>query len=146
MNGIGDISQRLAQVGGGASRVAGGVGGGGGASFEEALKQAGAKGEMKAAREAAGSLVAHALILPVLKQLRRGTWGQDTPFSAGIGEKTFGPEFDMQIADRVAHSPRMGVTDALAKRLLGRGGTGADSVKALYGKAAASVNGVDLNG
>jgi hypothetical protein len=72
------------------------------------------------AEKAAGDLTSNALILPMLKQLRRSVWNQNTLFSGGIGEKTFGPEFDMQIADRIAHSPRLGVKTALASRLMQR--------------------------
>ena len=72
------------------------------------------------AEKAAGDLASNALILPMLKQLRRSPWGENTLFSGGIGEKAFGPEFDMQIADRIAHSPRLGVTQALASRLMQR--------------------------
>ena len=68
----------------------------------------------------AGDLVANALILPVMKQIRRSVWAKDGLFTGGIGEKTFGPEFDMQIADRIAHSPRMAVTNSLAQRLIAR--------------------------
>jgi hypothetical protein len=68
----------------------------------------------------AGDLVSNALILPMLKQLRRSPWGENTVFSGGIGEKTFGPEFDIQIADHIAHSPRLGVKAAIASRLMQR--------------------------
>jgi hypothetical protein len=71
----------------------------------------------KKAEKAAGDLVANALILPVMKQLRRSPYGENTVFSGGMGEKAFGPEFDIQIADRLAHSPRMAVTQVLANRL-----------------------------
>ena len=74
----------------------------------------------EAIRKVAGDLVSQALILPILKQIRRGTFGKNTPFSPGTGEKTFGPEFDIQIADRIAHSHRMAPTDALAARLTKR--------------------------
>jgi hypothetical protein len=67
--------------------------------------------------KAAGDLVANALILPVMKQIRRSPWGENSVFSGGNGEKTFGPAFDMEIADRLAHSPRMGATQALVARL-----------------------------
>jgi hypothetical protein len=73
------------------------------------------------AEKAAGDLVSNALILPMLKQLRRSVWGQNTVFSAGIGEKAFGPQFDIQIADRIAHSPRLGLKTALTERLIKRG-------------------------
>jgi hypothetical protein len=74
----------------------------------------------EAIRKVAGDLVSQALILPILKQIRRGTFGKGTPFSPGTGEKTFGPEFDIQIADRLAHSPHMAPTDAIAARLMQR--------------------------
>jgi len=74
----------------------------------------------EAIRKVAGDLVSQALILPILKQIRRGTFGKNTPFSPGTGEKTFGPEFDIQIADRIAHSARMAPTDAIAARLMQR--------------------------
>jgi hypothetical protein len=43
------------------------------------------------------------------------------PFSQGKAEKAFGPEFDMQLADRIAQSPRLGIKDALVDRLMRRG-------------------------
>jgi hypothetical protein len=69
------------------------------------------------ARKAAEGLVSNALILPVLKQLRHDPFGKNTIFSPGTGEKTFGPEFDMQIADRIAQSPAMAATQVLTKRI-----------------------------
>ncbi len=65
----------------------------------------------------AGDLVAHALILPMLKQVRRGSETGNPVFNGGMGEKTFGPEFDMTLAERIAHSPNLPVKDALVKRL-----------------------------
>ena len=70
------------------------------------------------ARKAAEGLVTHALILPMLKQLRHESLGQKGVFAPGTGEKTFGPEFDMQIAERIAQSPKMGVTASLTQRLM----------------------------
>jgi hypothetical protein len=72
------------------------------------------------AQNAAKGLVSAALILPVLKQIRRSPFNQEGPFSPGIAEKTFGPEFDMQLADRIAQSPRLGVTQALTRRMMNR--------------------------
>jgi hypothetical protein len=74
----------------------------------------------KKAEDAAAGLVSNALILPILKQIRRSPWGENSVFSGGIGEKTFGPQFDMQLADRIAHSPRLGIKNALADRLMKR--------------------------
>ena len=76
----------------------------------------------KQAEEAATGLVSQALILPILKQIRRSPFNGEGPFSPGTGEKTFGPEFDMQIADRIAQSPKLGIKKALADRLMKHGG------------------------
>ena len=70
------------------------------------------------AEKAAAGLVSNALILPILKQIRRSTFGENSVFSGGTGEKTFGPQFDMQLADRIAQSPRLGVTSVLADRIM----------------------------
>ena len=86
------------------------------------LTQPQAYGEKrKEAQEAAAGLVSTALILPILQQIRRSPFNQEGPFSPGTAEKTFGPEFDMQIADRIAHSPRLGITKALTDRVMSRG-------------------------
>lgn len=77
---------------------------------------AAAEAHAKAEKAAAG-LVSNALILPILKQVRRSSFGENSVFSGGNGEKAFGPEFDMQLADRIAQSPRLGVREALVKRL-----------------------------
>jgi len=84
-------------------------------SFQDQIKQA--QDQQRKVKKIAGDLVSNALILPVLKQIRRSPFAQKDIFRGGIGENTFGPEFDMQMADRIAHSPKMTVTDALARRL-----------------------------
>ena len=61
------------------------------------------------AEKAAEGLISNALILPILKQVRRSSFGENSVFSGGNGEKAFGPEFDMQLSDRIAQSPRLGV-------------------------------------
>jgi hypothetical protein len=72
------------------------------------------------AEDAAAGLVSMALIMPMLRQVRRSAMNTKGPFSPGIAEKSFGPEFDMQLASRIAHSPRMGATKVLADRLMKR--------------------------
>jgi hypothetical protein len=74
--------------------------------------------QRKQAEDGAAGLVANALILPILKQLRRSSFGENTVFSGGNGEKMFGPQFDMQLADRIAHSPNLGIKNVLADRLM----------------------------
>jgi hypothetical protein len=93
-------------------------------------------------KKVAGDLVANALILPIMKQIRRSVWAKDSRFTGGIGEKTFGPEFDMQIADRIAHSPRMSVTNSLAQRLMARTGNKTAATQ----PTATQETGVDLHG
>jgi len=95
--------------------------------FNEILNQATtgdgltlAQRKQKEAEKVAGDLVAQALILPMLKQLRQGSLATNTLFGGGLGEKTFGPEFDIQIADRLAHSPQLGIQTSLAARILKR--------------------------
>jgi hypothetical protein len=72
------------------------------------------------ADDAAAGLVSEALILPIFKQLRRSAEEMKGPFSPGIAEKSFGPRFDIQLADRIAQSPRLGVKRALSDRLMKR--------------------------
>ena len=111
-------------------------------NFGKLLNQAAGKSSDKSdarkkAEAAAAGLVSNALILPVLKQLRRSPWGGESVFSGGNGEKSFGPQFDMQLADRIASSPRLGVKNALADRLMKRG---------LEKQTAATNKGFDVNG
>jgi hypothetical protein len=81
------------------------------------------------AEKGAEGLVSNALILPILKQIRRSPFGENNVFSGGNGEKAFGPEFDMQLADRIAQSPRLGVREALVKRLESRSTPASSSSK-----------------
>jgi hypothetical protein len=97
------------------------------------------------ADKAAGDLISNALILPMLKQLRRSPWGENTVFSRGIGEKTFGPQFDMHISDRIAHSPRLGLKTALTQKLLNRGST-ATVTDSSSSETAPTGTGLDVNG
>jgi hypothetical protein len=90
-------------------------------TFEKITNPEGYTARRKEAEEAAAGAVSQALILPILKQIRRSPFNQAGPFSPGIGEKTFGTQFDMAIADRIAQSPRLGIKEALADRLMKRG-------------------------
>lgn len=86
------------------------------ADFDEMVGQA-RRGEQIQA--AARTLTAQALVLPILQSLRSGSlaWG---PFGAGDAEKSFGPMLDVQIADRIASSPRLPVASAIEARLRAR--------------------------
>ena len=110
-------------IAGGTTGGLGAVAGVAGANFGSYLADAQTKAQasntqsQQESRKAAEGLVSNALILPMLKQLRHSTFNQKGIFAAGNGEKAFGPEFDMQIADRIAQSPRMTVTASLTQRL-----------------------------
>ena len=111
-------------------------------NFGKLLNQAAGKTSDKSdarkkAEAAAAGLVSNALILPVLKQLRRSPWGGESVFSGGNGEKSFGPQFDMQLADRIAQSPRLGIKNVLADRMM---------KKAPQKTAAAKKSGIDVHG
>lgn len=115
--GLGELQGAAAGSGKGAP-VAGGRGFG--AALEGVVSGKVTLAEKQAhaqAQKAAGGLVANALILPVLKQVRRSHLGEKGVFSGGIGESSFGPQFDMEIADRLANSPQMAATQALTARL-----------------------------
>jgi Rod binding domain-containing protein len=70
------------------------------------------------ARKAAAGLVSQALILPMLEQVRREASEVKTPFTPSNGENVFGTQFDQVIADHIANSSRMTVTNSLATRLM----------------------------
>jgi hypothetical protein len=87
--------------------------------FKGTLEEARQKRE-KQVHEAASGLVAHALILPMLKQIRQASFNQEGPLAPGNGEKAFGTQFDIEIAEHVARSPRMALTESLSKRMMSR--------------------------
>lgn len=68
------------------------------------------------ARDAARKLVAHALVLPVLKQFRE-TNKAAAPFAPNQAEKAFGSVMDQELASRLVSS-KWGLVDAVARRLL----------------------------
>jgi hypothetical protein len=98
----------------------------------------------QAAEKTAGDLVSTALILPVLKQLRRGSLNHNPVFGGGDGEKTFGPLFDTQIADRIAQSPNLPIRQSLADRMLNRGKVIDRRPAAL--KAKTATQGINVHG
>jgi len=104
------------------------------------------KARREKAEKAAGDLVSNALILPMLKQVRRSPWGENGVFSRGIGEKAFGPQFDMQISDKIAHSPRLGLKAALTERLIKRGQTDAPDNAKLKPRAPETTGSIDVHG
>jgi hypothetical protein len=121
---IQNTTNLMGGIGPGASPVAGNTGSGGSAnSFSSILS--GVQGSVEDAKKArakktedvAGSLVAYALILPMLKQIRQSPWNKSGPFAPGNGEKAFGTQFDIEIAERIARSPRMSLTESVRQRL-----------------------------
>ncbi|MBM4113798.1 MAG: hypothetical protein FJ253_10610 [Phycisphaerae bacterium] len=85
-------------------------------AFERTLAEARRDGEI---RDAARALTSQALVLPVLQQLRAGSlaWG---PFRDNEAAKAFAPLLDQAISDRIAASPRLGVTERIEERLRAR--------------------------
>lgn len=88
--------------------------------FSAALARAGAGGKGEA-REAAEQLVAASLVSPVLKSLREST-GAAGPFAPGRGERMFRELQDAVLAQRLVKSAQWPLVDALAQRMLQRGG------------------------
>ena len=74
------------------------------------------------AREAAESLVAHALVLPVLKSLRE-TNSAAPPFAPGAHERTFGAMADIRMADHLVRASRFPLVEAVERWLVKHGGT-----------------------
>lgn len=85
-------------------------------TFDDALSRATRAADV---RTAARSLTAQTLVLPILKELRASStaWG---PFAAGDAEKAFRPMLDLEIADRIAASPRLPVARMIEERLVAR--------------------------
>lgn len=65
--------------------------------------------------EAAKKLVAHALVLPILKQFRE-TNQAAAPFAPNQAEKAFGSVMDQEMASRLVSSG-WGLVEAVARRL-----------------------------
>jgi hypothetical protein len=147
---VSGTNQAMGAAGGGTGAASSAPAAAGGAAFEQVLTRQGqaltpqAKAHAKA-EKAAGDLVANALILPLLKQVRRSPWGENSVFSGGIGEKSFGPQFDIQIADHLAHSPRMAVTQVLTAKLEKRGTKGSAASAGKMTQATANGK-LDLHG
>lgn len=67
------------------------------------------------ARDAARNLIAHALVLPILKQFRE-TNNAAAPFAPNQAERAFGSVMDQELASRLVSS-KWGLVDAVARRL-----------------------------
>ena len=85
-----------------------------GGSFDQTLRTAGSKDELK---EAASKLVSSALVLPVLQSLHESPWRpQSGAFAAGPSEKRFAPLLDQQFADRITQASNFGLIDSIVRR------------------------------
>ncbi len=83
-------------------------------SFDALLGRLEDSGEDEA-REAAEMLVASALIVPILSDLRDTSRAQP-PFAPGDAEQRFGPLLDVQIADRIIHAANFHIVDGIVQR------------------------------
>ncbi len=80
------------------------------------------------ARSAAEQLVATALVQPVLKQLRESNHAAP-PFAPNEAERTFRSMSDAALAQRMVGSEHWGLIDVLARRMLTKLGTKAESAQ-----------------
>ena len=74
--------------------------------------------DREAARAAAAQLVASTFIVPVLAEMREGSFLAG-PFARGFAERQFQPLLDQQIADRVTSGANFPLVDAIVDQLLG---------------------------
>lgn len=73
------------------------------------------------AKAGAQELVATALVLPILQMMRNDPLKSDL-FGDSVGERTFGPLLDAEIANSVTRGAHIPLVDALARGLLKRRG------------------------
>jgi Rod binding domain-containing protein len=83
--------------------------------FSAALRdaeRAAAQGDEKTIRDAAEKLVASALVMPLLEQMRASAKQNDL-FHGGSGEDLFAQQMDTQLADRIVSATRFPLVDAI---------------------------------
>lgn len=100
-------------------------------SFKEHLDKARGGLDGDDAREAARSLVAIALVQPVLAMLRESSTAEG-PFAPSPGERRFGPMLDQQIADRITQRANFPLVERIAEQLQATGArrTGGEAASA----------------
>jgi Rod binding domain-containing protein len=86
--------------------------------FQGILRGLSGAQERGAARVAAAQLVASTFIMPVLAELREGSFLAG-PFARGFAERQFQPLLDQQIADQVTGGASLPLVDVIVSRLLG---------------------------
>jgi len=91
------------------------------ADFAEALNRAGARDRdaQGAVREAAEQLVAHALILPLLKSMENDPFRSEM-FHGGQAEKAFGAQLHEILAERMSRKSDFPLVDAIEQRFTPR--------------------------
>lgn len=68
-------------------------------------------------REAAGQLVAAAFILPLLAETRKSSMNTDL-FGGGMGQDAMRQKLDVELAERLATSPKFPIVDAMVDRYM----------------------------
>ncbi len=74
--------------------------------------------DREAARAAAAQLVSSTFIVPMLAEMREGSFLAG-PFARGFAERQFQPLLDQQIADRVTSGANFALVEAIVDRLMG---------------------------
>ncbi len=74
--------------------------------------------DREAARAAAAQLVSSTFIVPMLAEMREGSFLAG-PFARGFAERQFQPLLDQQIADRVTSGANFQLVEAIVDRLMG---------------------------
>jgi Rod binding domain-containing protein len=74
--------------------------------------------DREAARTAAAQLVSSTFIVPMLAEMREGSFLAG-PFAQGFAERQFQPLLDQQIADRVTSGANFPLVEAIVDQLMG---------------------------
>jgi Rod binding domain-containing protein len=74
--------------------------------------------DREAARAAAAQLVSSTFIVPMLAEMREGSFLAG-PFARGFAERQFQPLLDQQIADRVTSGANFPLVEAIVAKLMG---------------------------
>jgi len=90
-----------------------------GLSFSETLRKATADGNLKAAEQAAGDLVATTFIKPMLAQMRDDPLRSEL-FHGGSGEDMFAEHLETELAQRISERLSLTLTDAITRGITGQ--------------------------
>ena len=90
-----------------------------GLNFSETLRKATVDGNAKAAKQAAGDLVATSFIKPMLAQMRDDPLRSDL-FHGGSAEDMFAEHLETELAQRISQRLSLSLTDAITRGITGQ--------------------------